>query len=235
MALYSVDHAVGVARDLADRLNLRLNQQSGAGYLNSIKQTQDANGYPILIVSNSFQGSAEGAPVIWMRIANLFENAPANSGAPQDIFGNASLPFTPTVCQIAYELSPGTFVVSSASATAAAIYQDANGVQYSVASTIASQTALIVSGSTRPSAASGTLTKISGTGDATITYSAFSGYNPLPFASDYSVCLFEIARTGVVVQEYNIANGTAVNEANVDSASPAAQLKDIDWGYKGNT
>ena len=159
--LYSIDHAVGVARDLADRLSLRFTNNSG---LNSVRQTQDENGYPELFVSHG-GNEAEGQPVVFIRLANLFENGGA--GSPIDIFGNATLPFTPTICQIAYELT--------------------------------------------------------------------SGGAPYPTTADYSTCLFEIARCGTVVQEYSIANGTAVTEAAVNAASPVQTLKDIDWGFKGNT
>lgn len=168
--LYSTDHAVGVARDLADRLTLRLGNQTAGGALNTVTQSQDEWGYPIIVVTHG--GTAtEGNPVVWIRLTNLFEQSgsPETSpaGAPVDIFGNATLPFTPTVTQIAYELT--------------------------------------------------------------------SGGAPIPTVTDYSTCLFEIARTGTVVQEYAITNGTAVTEASVTVATPLITLKDIDWGFKGNT
>lgn len=171
--LYSIDHAVGVARDLADRLNLRLNNQTGGAALNAVAQQQDEYGYPILVVTHGGIAS-ESNPVVWIRIANLYEQIAGVSpaGAPVDIFGNATLPFSPTICQIAYELN-----------------------------------------------AAGA---------------------PIPSAQDYSTCLFEIARTGMVVQQFAIANGTAVNEAAVNAqvvagTGPLQTLKDIDWGYKANT
>ena len=165
--IYSIDHCVGVARDLTDRLKLRLCNQTAGGALNTVTQSQDENGYPIIVVTNAADGAGEGEPVVWIRLANLFENSAGANGAPIDIFGNATLPFTPTVAQIAYELT--------------------------------------------------------------------SGGAPIPTTADYSTCLFEIARTGTVVQEYAIANGTAVTEAAVNAASPVQTLKDIDWGFKGNT
>jgi hypothetical protein len=239
--LYSIDHAVGIARDLTDRLNLRLSQQTFPTALNTVTQNQDEFGYPIIIVSHG--GTAtEGNPVIFIRITNLFEQIAGVSpaGSPVDVFGNATLPFTPTICQIAYELTAGSFTVSSASATAGAVYTSAAGQSFTVQSTIASGTTLATSNTTYVSAASGTLTKVSGTGDATITYSAFSGANLIPGSSDYSTCLFEIARTGMVVQQFGIANGSAANEAAVNAqvtagTGPVQQLKDLDWGYKGNT
>lgn len=174
--LYSVDKAVGLARDLSDRLNLRLNNQTGSTALNSVRQSQDEWGYPIIVVSHAGV-ETESNPVIWIRLSNLFEQRlvggveTSPAGAPIDIFGNATLPFSPTVAQVAYELN--------------------------------------------------------GAGA------------PIPSTSDYSTCLFEIARIGTVVQQFAIANGTAVTEAAVTAqlnagTGPLSELKDIDWGYKGN-
>ena len=174
--LYSIDHSVGIARDLADRLSLRMKNQAGPA-INTVRQTQDEWGYPILVLSSGGT-ETEGSPVIWVRLTNLFEQRlvggveTSPAGAPIDIFGNATLPFTPTVAQIAYELT--------------------------------------------------------------------SGGAPEPSTSDYSTVLFEIARTGTVVQQFAIANGTAVTEAAVTAqlnagTGPLSELKDIDWGYKGNT
>lgn len=67
-----------------------------------------------------------------------------------------------------------TFTVSSANATLGAVYQYQN-IQFTVTSTIAPGTTLQTNGpgwSFAP--ASGTLTKVSGTGDATITFSALT-------------------------------------------------------------
>lgn len=73
-----------------------------------------------------------------------------------------------------------TFTVTSASATAGATYTN-NGATFTVAYTIASATTLIAYIAARGGApgASGTLTKASGTGDATITFSMSATY---PFA-----------------------------------------------------
>jgi hypothetical protein len=62
------------------------------------------------------------------------------------------------------------FTVTAANATAGAIYSN-NGFQYTVSITIAGTTTLTCFGTGAP-ASSGTLTKVSGTGDATITFSA---------------------------------------------------------------
>ena len=237
--LYSIDHAVGVARDLTDRLRMRFGNQSAPNALNNVTQTQDEWGYPIIVVSNATAGAGEGNPAVWIRITNLFEQSGSPevspAGAPVDIFGNATLPFTPTVCQIAYELTAGNFVVSSANATIGAVYASAAGQSFLVENTIVAGNALVTSGNMIPSAASGVLTKVSGSGDATIAYSAFAGFNLIPAASDYSVCLFEIARTGMVVQEYAQPNGAVPSEASIIPANLVSQLKDLDWGFKGNT
>lgn len=63
-----------------------------------------------------------------------------------------------------------TFTVTSANATAGATYTN-NSKTFTVVTTIASGTTLVCTGTGAPSS-SGTLTKASGTGDATITFSA---------------------------------------------------------------
>jgi hypothetical protein len=82
-------------------------------------------------------------------------------GIPQD--GSSVIPSSgPSV--------PIIFAVSSANATVGAIYTDGSGHLYSVSATIASGTSLSVSGVGVPIGA--TLTKVSGTGDASITFSS---------------------------------------------------------------
>ena len=76
--------------------------------------------------------------------------------------------------------APYSFVVTSANATAGATYTN-NGKTFTVSSTISAGTLLLVNGTGAPSA-SGTLTKASGTGDATITFSSFVGSNWINFA-----------------------------------------------------
>ena len=65
------------------------------------------------------------------------------------------------------------FTVSAANATVGAIYSN-NGRTFVVTATIAGATTLQVQNVSGAPLSSGTLTKISGTGDATITFSAFS-------------------------------------------------------------
>lgn len=66
---------------------------------------------------------------------------------------------------------PYVFVISSGSATANATYTN-NSITFTVYATVSSATLIYLSGSGAPTA-SGTLTKTSGTGDATLTFSAF--------------------------------------------------------------
>lgn len=94
MALYSLDHAVGLARDLSDRLTLRLSNGSG---LNTVRQTQDSQGWPVIFVSHAGT-ETESNPVVFIRFKDI------DTGSV-DIFGNTTYPFTPTLGQIAYELN----------------------------------------------------------------------------------------------------------------------------------
>jgi hypothetical protein len=70
-------------------------------------------------------------------------------------------------------MTPTVFTVSSANATVGAVYSN-NGQTFTVLSTIVAGLALNATGTGLPSS-SGTLTLVSGTGDATITFSAFTG------------------------------------------------------------
>ncbi len=69
-----------------------------------------------------------------------------------------------------------TFIVTAANATQGAVYSN-NGGLFGVTATIAGATTLVTQGSnTLSPAASGTLTKVSGTGDATITFSSVTSF-----------------------------------------------------------
>jgi len=158
--LYSIDHTVGVARDLADDFRMRF--QPSASGLNTVRQTQDAQGWPVIFLSHNATES-ESNPVICLRIKNIDVGA-------IDIFGNSTLPFTPHQCEIAFELN--------------------------------------------------------GAGA------------PIPTTSDFSVVLAQVVRTGVIIAEEAIANGSAVTVANMDialAAGPTLVIKDIDWRNQGNT
>jgi hypothetical protein len=163
--LYSTSHSQSVARDLADDFSMRM---KNSATINIVRQANDANGWPMIFLSHSASAlppgnEAEGQPVIVIRLMNI------NVGAV-DIFGNSTLPFTPTQCEVAYELQ--------------------------------------------------------------------SSGAPFPAFADLTTVLFQVSRTGVIVVNEPIANGTAVTEASMNAAQaagPAQVLKDIDWGFKGNT
>ena len=121
------------------------------------------------------------------------------------------------------------FTVTAANATAAATYTN-NGVTFTVLATIAGGTILYCSTSgSSTAAASGTLTKASGTGDATITFSAvaFSDTNngwPLQtllnsyIASSRTVVDSKTRNNGVVTMVITFSGGTgtgAVTEAGI--------------------
>jgi hypothetical protein len=82
-----------------------------------------------------------------------------------------------------------TFTVTSANATAGATYTN-NGQTFTVVTTIATGTSLTVTATGSPSGTNGTLTKASGTGDATISYTAIpNGTNNVALGSKTAVQL----------------------------------------------
>lgn len=96
-------------------------------------------------------------------------------GTSAPTWASAPSPVMATPTQQIFTSSSGTynkdytFVISSGSATIGATYTN-NAVTYTVYGTVASATQVVMSGNGAP-AASGTLTKASGTGDATLTFS----------------------------------------------------------------
>jgi hypothetical protein len=97
-------------------------------------------------------------------------NGSAAGIAVNNLIVGSGIPIGTIVSSIAP--SQFTFTVSSANATTGAVYSN-NGVNFTVVSTIVSGTTLVATGSSAP-LTSGTLTLVSGTGDATITFSAYS-------------------------------------------------------------
>lgn len=55
---------------------------------------------------------------------------------------------------------------------------------------------------------------------------------PIPAAADVAVASFESVKTGCRWQLKEIANATAVTEASIDAASPAADLEELYWPTK---
>lgn len=72
-------------------------------------------------------------------------------------------------------VAPVAFVVTSANATVGAVYKDANGVSYTVTVTIVAGTVLTCTANGTVGVSSGVLTKFSGSGDSSITFSVVGG------------------------------------------------------------
>lgn len=100
-------------------------------------------------------------------------NTAASSQKAHYLYG----PGTPTIAN-------GYFTITSGAATIGATYTN-NGQTFTVLATIAAKTILHVSGTGAP-AASGTLTKASGTGDSTITFSAYQIHVPVNSAGNFA-------------------------------------------------
>lgn len=122
----------------------------------------------------------------FLRLAN-YELYDLLIGAYEDYYATTQVFITTNGSQQYYPLPDGvtnypgniyvsnavfTFVVSSASATIGAVYQN-NGYQFTVTSTIASALSLSTTGQGSPNP-SGILTKISGTGNNQITFSSYT-------------------------------------------------------------
>ena len=67
MAIYSTSHAQSAARDLADRLSLRL--KNGPG-LNTVRQSNDSLGWPMIAVSAN-ANEAEAQPMALIRLIGI--------------------------------------------------------------------------------------------------------------------------------------------------------------------
>jgi hypothetical protein len=96
--MYSNAKALALIRDLADRLNVRLNANSG---LNTVTESfyVDANGasWPVLTISHGTNVAA-GQPVVVIEISNV-------DMVSKDIFGNQTFAYAPHLLQLGYELS----------------------------------------------------------------------------------------------------------------------------------
>lgn len=122
------------------------------------------------------------------------------------------------------------FTTSSANATAGAVYSN-NGHNYTVVKTIAGNTTLITDGTGTP-LTSGTLTKVSGTGDATITFSAFTtlAVTDIISATANGILLatndFNISGSGTVLSIPCSNNGFVTNSPTTTVVSPFSVTKD---------
>ena len=162
-------------------------QQTSAPLLNNFKWNREINGVPYISENN--QQIQVLPSTSSSNIVPYPFSTPTNSGtyalnstttmnittSPSGIFiGNliigSGIPFNTTVVSIAP--TQYTFTVTSANATVGATYSN-NSQTFTVTSTIVAGTTLVCTGTGAPSA-SGTLTLVSGTGDATIAFSAFT-------------------------------------------------------------
>jgi hypothetical protein len=106
-----------------------------------------------------------------------------------------------------------TFTVTSASVTAGATYTN-NSQTFTVVTTISSGTTLTVTATGSPSGTSGTLTKASGTGDATISYTAIPyGTNNVALGSKTAVQLCSSMGNG-----WRLPNQKELMQASIDGS-----------------
>ena len=96
MALKSTSKAEAMARDLSDKLALRI-AGSAAGRVDTLRKAKDTNGWPVMFLSKT-GNEAAGQPVIAIRISGA-------DAVSKDIFGNAITAAAPHIAEIAYELT----------------------------------------------------------------------------------------------------------------------------------
>lgn len=118
----STAHAQAQARELADKLGKRI---QGSATLNTVRQANDANGWPMLFLS--IGGSeAEAAPVAAIRISNP-------DAVSKDIFGNATSAYTPHTLELAYELDANGKPEVAAKDLALVMFETvATGIQHQI-------------------------------------------------------------------------------------------------------
>jgi hypothetical protein len=151
-------------------------------YLSAAQNQQVTVAFPGLPASGDWYISYNGA----LSAALVFNETAVNlQTALQSVSGLSSATATGSVAA-GFAINAGStgvghpfvvllqfvFTVSSANATQGATYTDSAGNIYTVQTTIAGQTTLTTSGLPVAPPVPGTLTKASGTGDATITWSA---------------------------------------------------------------
>lgn len=109
----SLAQADALARDLKDRLSVRF--QPSASGVNSIRQANDANGYPELFLSHG-GNEAEGQPVILVRIQGV-------NAISVDVFGNPIIAAAPLLAGMAYELNSSSAPIPAPADLATANYE----------------------------------------------------------------------------------------------------------------
>lgn len=149
----STAKAQALIRDLSDKLSVRY---KGSASINTIRQANDANGWPMLFLSVG-GNEAAGQAVIGLRII-------AVNAVSKDVFGNDLISFAPHALEVAYELTAAD--------------------------------------------------------------------NAIPTDADILKAEFEAIKTGVKIQLKELANGTAVTEANMNAATPSVEIDDLYWPTK---
>ncbi len=92
--IQSLQTAQALIRDLGNKLSVRY---ANSATINTVTQSQDSNGNPMLFLSNG--GTlTEGSPVIAIRISQI-------SAVSTDVFNNPLNAYTPHLMDFAYELS----------------------------------------------------------------------------------------------------------------------------------
>jgi hypothetical protein len=66
-----------------------------------------------------------------------------------------------------------------------------------------------------------------------IAYELTASDNPIPSDKDLLTAEYEAIKTGVKIQLKELANGTAVTEANINAAAVALELDELYWPTKG--
>lgn len=85
--------ANAILRDMSDKLAKRL---ANSSTINTVAQSQDANGWPMIICSHNATLTA-GNPVVEIRVQSV-------DAVSKDIFGNSMKAYAPHTLEIAYEL-----------------------------------------------------------------------------------------------------------------------------------
>lgn len=150
----STAKAEALMRDVADKLKVRY---AGSATIDTVRAAKDANGWPMLFLSDGGVETA-GAAVIALRIM-------AANAVSKDVFGNDLIAFAPHALEVAYELTAAN--------------------------------------------------------------------NPIPTDADLLIAEYEAIKTGVKIQLKELANGTAVTEANMNAATASLELDELYWPTKG--
>jgi hypothetical protein len=93
----STAKSIAVMRDLKERIDFRI---AASATIDTSRAAFDANGYPLLFLSDATGGEGAGQPVILLRMKPV-------DAVSKDVFGNANVAFTPHTMEFAYELDGG--------------------------------------------------------------------------------------------------------------------------------